>query len=104
MVFIEKADTAFTLIAEAKDVGLLDRGIAPDTAFTLIAEAKDVGLLDRGIAPDALDIAIEHLRRLMETPADPEADLKESGGMVGELLQEKDALTQKHRRLKESIA
>ena len=47
MVFIEKADTA----------------------FTLIAEAKDVGLLDRGIAPDALDIAIEHLRRLMETPA-----------------------------------
>ena len=73
MVFIEKADTA----------------------FTLIAEAKDVGLLDRGIAPDALDIAIEHLRRLMETPADPEADLKESGGMVGELLQEKDALTQK---------
>lgn len=79
------------------------RGEGFGKASTLVVEAQDVGLLDPSAGPDSPEHAVTLLRGLSELTSDPEAELRESGGVVAELLREKEALWREHRRIKEQI-
>jgi DNA repair ATPase RecN len=87
-------------LAEAEAI----RGEGTATAATLLAEARDVGLIPSANPPESWDATIAFLRELTETTALAEAELNEVGGEVADLLAEKEILFRQYRHIKEQIA
>ncbi len=79
------------------------RGEGSNKAQTLLCEAQDIGLYDARIVPGTWESYVDALREVQKKPAEPEEEIATEGDAFERLQQERVALQEEYRRLKDQL-
>jgi len=82
--------------------GIRGRGIS--RAQALLKEAQDIGLFDVNVVPDTWEQCVDALRQVQASPVEPEEELTREGDVFERLHEERHALTEELRQIKDQLA